>query len=108
VIKVLAITIMATLISGCALSFVDKDGYEHSIGLIHQKVKLDGNLLYVQKSTAGLNVNFSQSDGGINLGYKNSSRVFLADNMVLAIDKDGANSVEIDLPEQQQRIATDK
>jgi hypothetical protein len=99
--KFLATMAMAMMISGCALSFVDKDGYERSIGLIHQKVKLDGNLLYVEKSTAGLNLNFSQSDGGINLGYKNSSRVFLADDMVLAIDKDGANSVKIELPEQQ-------
>ncbi|MBL4673540.1 MAG: hypothetical protein JKX81_14870 [Arenicella sp.] len=99
--KVLAIVMMAAMISGCALSFVDKDGYEHSIGLIHQKVKLDGNLLYVQKSTVGLNVNLSQSDAGINLGYKNSYRVFVAQNMVLAIDKDGTNAIEIELPQQQ-------
>jgi hypothetical protein len=97
----LAIAAMAIMISGCALSFVDKDGYEHSIGFIHQKVKLDGNLLYVQKSTAGLNVNLSQSDAGINLGYKNSYRVFVAENMVLAIDKDGSDSIQIELPPQQ-------
>lgn len=98
--KLLAIALITVMTSGCAISFVDKDGYEHSIGLIHQKVKLDGNLLYVQKSTAGLNMNFSQSDGGINLGYKNSYRVFVAENMVLTLDKDGTDSIQIELPQQ--------
>ena len=56
-IRLFAIALVAVMTSGCALSFVDKDGYEHSIGFIHQKVKLDGNLLYVQKSTTGLNRN---------------------------------------------------
>lgn len=96
-IKAAAILALLMMASGCAFSFVDKDGYEHSIGFIHQKVKLDGNLLYVEKSTAGLNLNLSKSDAGINLGYKNSHRVFLADNLVLKVDSDAGDAVEVEL-----------
>jgi hypothetical protein len=99
-VKLLTIALLTVMASGCAISFVDKDGYEHSIGFIHQKVKLDGNLLYVQKRSAGLNVNLSQSDAGINLGYKNSYRVFVAENMILTLDKHGNDSIQIELPQQ--------
>lgn len=77
------------LLSGCAISYVDKSGFEHTVGLFHAKVKIDHQLLHVQRESIGLNLSLAEGDAGFNIGYKNSYRVFVPNNVIMYSDVDG-------------------
>lgn len=82
---VFAVVFILTL-PGCAVTYVDSSGYEHSIGLIHQKVNVKNEILYIEKRSLGLNIGLSETDGGITLGYKNSTRVFAPEDTKITVD----------------------
>lgn len=74
------------ILGGCSVTYTDNNGYEHSFGLVHQKIKTTDQMIYLQKDTIGVNVSLSSEDGGATIGYKNSVRVFVPEDSVLTID----------------------
>lgn len=88
--------IMLVLLNACTFNYVDRNGFENSIGFMHQKIKIEKQIVYVEKSSIGLNLGLSKTDAGANLGYKNTIRVFVPENTVIDIDRQ-PHLVDVDI-----------
>lgn len=84
----LSVFAITFLLTGCSVSFIDKDGFEHTYGIFHSSVKVSDNTIFIEKTTIGLNLGLATSDEGLTLGFKNSQRVFLKNDMIVSINKD--------------------
>lgn len=95
-IRVTIILIVVSIVNGRAYSYLDEKGNEHTVGLFFYKSYFTGKLIYSDKTTLGLSMELSESDGYFGIGYRNSIRVFVPDNSLLSVDKE-YNNVHIDL-----------
>lgn len=85
-IRILIIVVTA-LLSGCAISYTDEVGFEHTIGLIHSKVKVTDELIMLDKASFGFTLDMTDTEQGFNLGFKSQERVYLKNDLSLSIDR---------------------
>ncbi len=85
-IRILTI-VVTVLLSGCAISYTDDVGFEHSIGLVHSKVKVTDELIMVGKTSFGFTLDMTDTEQGFNLGFKSQERVYLKNDLSLSIDR---------------------
>lgn len=100
--KVLSIMVLSFMLSGCAISYVDSDGANHTIGLAHvvHKTETEGEAIANIHQVQAIGFYFigMEQQSSIGLGYTNAFQVSVEeDNAIeLLIDRDSPLNLEIE------------
>lgn len=85
---------MLMLVSGCALHYVDADGDQHYLGFVSMKTQQQGCLHQISTTTAGLTLDVTKESGGLNLGVRSISKIYLHPDTEMVVENDGKQIIE--------------
>lgn len=70
-------------LTGCAYSYTDADGVDHLIGMMDVATQKNECFVSYSVQTAGVTIDTTKDSGGLNIGYKNLTKVYInVDNTI--------------------------
>jgi hypothetical protein len=89
--KLCAFSLLASLLSGCAHSYVDQHGNRHIVGLVSvtlPPVPDNGTADWVRLRTVGLAINRGSFISSLDLGYSDSTLAVIRNNSCAFINRE--------------------
>ncbi len=86
---------VAFVLTGCAFNYVDGDGNESYLGFMAFKSVKNSCATSTTVKTVGVNYDSTTESGGLNVGYKSVTKLYIDHDIDLVFEIDANNYVEV-------------